>query len=40
MIASLQLAPQAVVSLIHPLQGNEAAIGLDLLNGGPPLDLA
>jgi signal transduction histidine kinase/CheY-like chemotaxis protein len=30
-VASLQLAPGAVVSRIHPLAGNEAAIGHDLL---------
>ena len=31
-ISSLQLAPNAVVRQISPLQGNEAAIGHDLLN--------
>src|SRR5512145_27205 len=31
-IASLQLAPGAVIRRIHPLPGNEAALGHDLLN--------
>ncbi|MBF0295807.1 MAG: PAS domain S-box protein [Magnetococcales bacterium] len=31
-LRSLQLAPNAVVTHIHPLQGNEAARGHDLLN--------
>ena len=31
-ISSLQLAPNAVVSQIYPIEGNEAAIGHDLLN--------
>jgi PAS domain S-box-containing protein len=31
-ITNLQLAPGAVVRQIHPLEGNEAAIGHDLLN--------
>ncbi|MBF0181202.1 MAG: PAS domain S-box protein [Magnetococcales bacterium] len=31
-VRSLQLAPKAVVTHIHPLQGNEAAKGHDLLN--------
>ncbi len=31
-IGSLQLAPNAVVSQIYPLEGNEAALGHDLLN--------
>ena len=30
-IRSLQLAPNAIVTHIYPLQGNEAAMGLDLL---------
>ena len=30
-LVSLQLAPQGVVRLMYPLQGNEAAIGLDQL---------
>src|SRR5512145_3180849 len=30
-IASLQLAPGAVIRRIHPLEGNAAAIGHDLL---------
>lgn len=31
-ISSLQLAPNAIVSQVFPLEGNEAAIGHDLLN--------
>jgi sensor domain CHASE-containing protein len=31
-ISSLQLAPNGVVTQIYPLEGNEAAIGHDLLN--------
>ena len=31
-IDSLQLAPDGIVSLIYPLEGNEAAIGHDLLD--------
>lgn len=30
--AALHLAPDGVVSFIHPLEGNEAVLGLDLLN--------
>lgn len=30
-VRSLQLAPNSVVTFIHPLQGNEAAVGHDLL---------
>jgi len=31
-VRSLQLAPNSVVTFIHPLQGNEAAVGHDLLS--------
>jgi len=30
-VATLQWAPQAVIRFVHPLKGNEAAIGLNLL---------
>ncbi|MBR7888743.1 EAL domain-containing protein [Marinomonas sp. A79] len=31
-IESLQLSPQGIISKIYPIEGNESAIGLDILN--------